>query len=283
MARPTWSGQIQISLVSIAVKIFPASNAARQVEFHQIDRESGKRIHHENVVDGDGAVSRENIVKGYEYRKGQFIQIEPDEIKQLRIPTASAMEIKQFVAIDELSPALFDRPYFVVPKDDVQAKAVTIMRNALRQTKTVGIGEIAFSGREHLVAIAAPEDPKQKGLMLYTLRYVEELRRAKEYVAHIKETPVDMKQLALARQLIVSNLAPFHPKDYKNDYETAVRELVNAKIKNKPLPQEESKAPRGKVIDLMDALRRSLREKGSSTARTRKTERRNAQRGKRAA
>lgn len=283
MARPTWSGQIQISLVSIAVKIFPASNPARQVEFHQIDRESGKRIHHENVAEGHESVSRENIVKGYEYRKGQFIQIEPEEIKQLRIPTASAMEIKQFVKTDELSPALFDRPYFVVPKDDVQAKALTIMRNALRQTMTVGIGEIAFSGREHLVAIAAPDDTKQKGLMLYTLRYAEELRSAKEYVANIKETTVDAKQLSLAKQLITSNLAPFDPKDYKNDYETALRELVNAKIKNKPLPQQESKAPRGKVIDLMDALRRSLREKGKPSMQARKSERRSGHRGKRAA
>src|ERR1700760_4468864 len=126
MARPTWSGQIQISLVSIAVKIFPASNSARQVEFHQIDRESGKRIHHQNVA-GDEQVNPESIVKGYEYRKGKFVQIEPEELKKLRIPTAGTMEIRQFVKMDELPPALFDRPYFVVPKDDVQARALAIM------------------------------------------------------------------------------------------------------------------------------------------------------------
>src|ERR1700761_8904540 len=117
MARPTWSGQIQISLVSIAVKIFPASNPARQIEFHQIDRESGKRIHHQNVADHE-EVSPENIVKGFEYRKGKYVQIEPDQLKKLRIPTASTMEIQQFAKIDELSPALFDRPYFVAPKDE---------------------------------------------------------------------------------------------------------------------------------------------------------------------
>src|SRR5215831_14480791 len=168
MARPTWSGQVQISLVSIAVKIFPASDSPRQIEFHQIDRESGKRIHHQNVADHE-QVSSEDIVKGYEYRNGKFVQIEPEELKKLRIPTASTMDIQQFVKMDELSPALFDRPYFVVPKDEAQAKAVAIMRKALDQTKSVGIGEIAFSGREHLVALTAPADPKQKGLMLYTL------------------------------------------------------------------------------------------------------------------
>jgi DNA end-binding protein Ku len=266
MARPTWSGQIQISLVSIAVKIFPASTSARQVEFHQMDRETGQRIHHQNVA-GDEQVSAENIVKGYEYRKGKFVQIEPEELKKLRIPTASTMEIQQFVKIDELSPALFDRPYFVVPKDDVQARAVAIMRKALEQTKSVGIGEIAFSGREHLVALAAPADPKQRGLMLYTLRYDEELRNPKEYVSSIKDVAVDAKQLALARQLITTNTAEFRLSAYKNDYEAAVRKLVDAKVKNKPLPQEEPKAQRAKVINLMDALRRSIAEQEKPKSR----------------
>ncbi len=268
MARPTWSGQIQISLVSIAVKVFPASNPARQVEFHQIDRESGKRIHHQNVA-GDEQVSPGNIVKGYEYRKGKFIQIDPEELRKLRMPTATTMEIAQFVKMNELSPALFDRPYFVAPKDDIQAKALSIMRKALEQTKSVGIGEVAFSGREHLVALAAPPDPRQKGLMLYTLRYDEELRNPTQYVSSTRNVPVDAKQLALARQLIASNTGSFKPAAYRNDYEAAVRKLVAAKVKNKPFPQEEPPAPRGKVIDLMDALRRSVaaQEKPSSKSR----------------
>ena len=265
MARPTWSGQIQISLVSIAVKIFPASSSARQIEFHQIDRRTGKRIHHRNVAD-DEEISSDDVVKGYEYRKGKFVQIEPDELKKLRIPTATTMEIQQFAKMDELPPALFDRPYFIVPKDDVQARAVAIMRKALEQTKSVGIGEIAFSGREHLAALAAPADPRQKGLMLYTLRYEEELRSAKDYVSSIKNVPVDSKQLALARTLITSNTSEFRLSAYKNDYEAAVRKLVQAKIKHKPLPEAEPKVPRGKVIDLMDALRKSIaaQEKPSS-------------------
>lgn len=178
MARPTWSGQIQISLVSIAVKIFPASSSPRQVEFHQIDRESGKRVHHQNVIENE-TVEAGDIVKGYEYKKGKYIQIEPDELKKLRIPTATTMEIAQFAKSDEISPALYDRPYFVAPKDDVQARALVTMRKGLEQTKSVGIGKVAFSGREHLVALAAPIDPKQKGLMLYTLRFEEECAAGK--------------------------------------------------------------------------------------------------------
>ncbi len=270
MAHPTWSGNIQISLVSIAVKLFPASISARQVEFHQIDRESGQRVHHQNVA-GDQKVNAANIVKGYEYRKNKFIQIEPEELKKLRIPTASTMEIAQFAKIDELPPALFERPYFVVPKDDVQAKAVAVMRKALDQTKTVGIGEVAFAGREHLVALAAPADPKQKGLMLYALRYEEELREAKEYLSSIKETPVDAKQLTLARQLITTNMTPFKLSAYKDDYEEAVRNLVEAKLKNKPLSEKEPAKPKGKVIDLMEALKRSLNKNGKTPAKSRKS------------
>ena len=160
--RPTWSGSIQISLVSIAVKIFPATNPARQVEFHHIDRKTHKRVHHQNV-DESGEVERADIVKGFEYAKGKYIEIDPLELKALQLPTATTMPIKQFVKAEELPPELFERPYFVAPKDDVQAKALSIMRKALAQTNTLGIGEIAFSGREHLVAIGAPLDAKAEG------------------------------------------------------------------------------------------------------------------------
>lgn len=153
-ARPTWSGSIQISLVSIAVRIFPASETARGVEFHQIDRKTHQRVHHQNVDEG-GTVARENIVKGYEYAKNRYIEIDPEELKALRIPTATTMEIRQFVDADEVPPSLYDRPYFVAPKDKAQAKPLAIMREALEATGKLGIGEVAFSGREHLAAIAA--------------------------------------------------------------------------------------------------------------------------------
>src|SRR6202042_683601 len=112
--RPTWSGCIQISLVSIAVKIFPATNAGKQVQFHQIDRKTHKRVHHQNV-DEAGEVEKTNIVKGFEYAKDKYIEIDPEELKALRLPTATTMQIKQFVKADEISSALYDRPYFVTP------------------------------------------------------------------------------------------------------------------------------------------------------------------------
>jgi DNA end-binding protein Ku len=273
--RPTWSGSIQISLVSIAVRIFPAVNPGKQIEFHQIDRKTHKRVHHQNV-DEAGEVGKADIVKGFEYAKNKYIEIDPEELKALRLPTATTMSIQQFVKAEELSPGLYDRPYFVLPKDEVQAKALSIMRKALAQTNTLGIGEIAFSGREHLVAIGAPLDPKQKGLMLYMLRYEDEMRDPKSLLSGVKEASVDPDELSLAKQLIRGKSSKFDLTAYKNDYEAAVKKLVDAKRKGKPLPEPEPKPAKTKVVNIMDALRSSLREekKPRATAKAKKGTRR---------
>lgn len=273
--RPTWSGSIQISLVSIAVKIFPATNPGKQIEFHQIDRKTHKRVHHQNV-DEAGEVGKADVVKGFEYAKNKYIEIDPEELKALRLPTATTMSIRQFVKADELSPGLYDRPYFVIPKDEIQAKALSIMRKALAQTNTLGIGEIAFSGREHLVAIGAPLDPKQKGLMLYMLRYEDELRDPKSLLSGVKEASVDSDELSLAKQLIRGKSSKFDIDAYKNDYEAAVKKLVDAKRKGKPLPEPEPEPAKAKVINIMDALRSSLAEgkKPKTTTKAKKAARR---------
>jgi DNA end-binding protein Ku len=261
--RPTWSGSVQISLVSISVKIFPASNLGNQVEFHQIDRKTHQRVHHRNV-DGSREVERTDIVKGYEYAKNRYVEIDPEELKMLRIQTATTMQIKQFVKVDTLAPSFFDRPYFVAPQDESQNKALGIMRRAMRETNTCGIGEIAFSGREHLVAIAAPLDAKQKGLMLYTLRYAQELRDSKSALSGVKEPAIAPDELDLAKRLIEKSTSPFDLSAYQDDYEAAVKKLVDAKRKGKELPAEEPSAPAPKVVNIMEALRNSLTQHKSS-------------------
>lgn len=258
--RPTWSGSLQISLVSISVKIFPATNPLRQVQFHLIDRKTHRRVHHQNVDVASDEVEKKDVVKGYEYSKGKYIEIAPEELKALRIPTATTMQIRQFVKARDLSLMLFEKPYFVVPKDDVQAKALNIMRKAMAQTDTLAIGEIAFSGREHLVAIGAPSNEKQKGLRLYTLRYGQELRDPKSVLAGTKEQSVDASELSLAKQLINGKTSSFDLSDYKNDYDAAVKALVEAKKKGKPLPEPQAQTSKPKVINIMDALRSSLAE-----------------------
>ena len=259
MARPFWSGQVRISLVSFGVKLFPATEAKSEIHFHQIDRKTGERVRHHKVSEGDDApVEKEDIVKGYEYRKGQYVQIEPKEIEHLRIFSRHTLEVEQFVELDLLDPALFEKPYFVVPENDAQAEAFSVVREALRESRRAALGKIAFGGREHLLAISAPSDPKLPGMMAYTLRYAEELRKPAQYFSGVKTPAIDKEQLSLARELIERKAGKFNPDKFADNYEAALRELVKAKLKHLPLPIEEKPAPRGKVISLVDALRRSV-------------------------
>jgi DNA end-binding protein Ku len=286
MARPYWTGQISLSLVSFAVEIYPAVTSARPFQFHQIDRATGERIHYQNVAaDGDDeddsgterkrkglhiaskggeakhVVEKSDIVKGYEYEKGKYAIIEPEDLKRLRIPGKDTLEIVQFVPASEVSCSLFVKPYFVVPKKGPQATAFAIVRQAMVDTDMVGMGEIAFAGREHVVALAPPSDRKQLGLMLHVLRFADELRDPDEYFGKISAVKLDAGQLKLAKQLIETYTRPLKLDEFTDNYETAVRELVEAKMANKPLPKEKPAKARGKVVDLMSALRESLAAK----------------------
>src|SRR3984957_1441850 len=267
MPRPFWSGQIQISLVSFGIKLFPATEAKSEIRFHQLSRKSGERIKHQKVSDDEGPVEKSEIVKGYEYRKGEYISIEPEEIENLRIPSRHTLEVTQFVDSDELDPEFFEKPYFVVPENDVQAEAFAVVRKALQTTKKIALGKIAFGGREHLVAVAAPADDKLAGMMAYTMRYAEELRDPAEYFNDIKKVTVDDDQLSLAKELIKRKAAKFAPDKFKDQYEAALREMVEAKVQHAPIPQEEAAPKSAKVINLMDALRRSVQEDQAPTGK----------------
>jgi DNA end-binding protein Ku len=299
MARPYWSGQISLSLVSFAVEMYPATTSARQFQFHQIDRATGQRIHYQNVVaDGDEqeepetqhkpgrlhvaarghetasthnaeerhVVEKSEIVKGYEYEKGKYAIIEPDDLKRLRIPGKDTLEIVQFSSVDEVPPSIYVKPYFVVPKKGPQATAFAIVRQAMIDSGMVGLGEIAFAGREHLVALAPPPDRKQLGMMLYILRFAEEVRDPSEYFGKIASAKLDAAQLELAKQVIKTYTRPLELDKFTDNYETAVRELVEAKLANKPLPKEKPAKGRAKVVDLMTALRQSLAVKETNKA-----------------
>jgi DNA end-binding protein Ku len=297
MARPYWSGQISISLVSFAVEIYPATSSSRGFQFHQIDRATGQRIHYQNVVadgeeqeeadthrkpgrlhvagrghadsqdaDEEHVVEKSEIVKGYEYEKGKYAIIEPEDLKRLRIPGKDTLEIVQFSSAKEVPPSLYVKPYFVVPKKGPQATAFAIVRQAMVDSDMVALGEIAFAGREHLVALAPPLDRKQLGMMLYILRFEEELRDASEYFGKISAAKLDSAQLDLAKQLIKTYSRQLELDKFTDNYEATVRELVEAKLANKPLPKEKAAKGRGKVVDLMSALRQSLAAKEAPKA-----------------
>ena len=158
MARPYWSGHIQISLVSFGVKLFTATEAKGEIRFHQISRSTGERVRHQKVLasaledaPGEAAapVEKDEIVKGYEYTKGQYVIVEPSEIANLRVPSKHTVDIQQFVSLDELAPEYLEKPYFVVPENDVQAEAFAVVRAALAKSKKAGLGKIAALGQIH--------------------------------------------------------------------------------------------------------------------------------------
>lgn len=268
VARPYWSGQIQISLVSFGVKLFVATEAKGEIRFHQISRKTGERVRHQKVLasaleqapdEAAAPVEKDEIVKGYEYRKGEYVTIEPSEIEHLRVPSKHTIEVTQFVGMDEIEPEYLEKPYFVVPENDVQAEAFAVVREALRKTKKAALGKIAFGGREHVIAITAPDDDKLAGMMAYTMRYQEELRDAAEYFRDIKKVAVNEDSLELAETLIKKKAAKFDPTKFVDGYEVALKELVEAKVKHAPIPKDETSVPKhGNVINLMDALRKSV-------------------------
>ncbi len=272
MARPYWSGQIQISLVSFGVSFYVATEAKSGISFHQISRSTGERVRHQKVlqsaVDSGGeeagaVVQKDEIVKGYEHRKGEYVIIEPSELEQLRVPSKHSIAVSQFIDTAELHPEFVEKPYYVTPENDAQSEAFGVVRQALVNTGKVAIGKVAFSGREHVVAIM-PDSPDGKGLMAFTLRYKNELRDKAEYFRDIKKTEVDAESLELAEALIAKRASKFDLAKFEDGYEVAVKELVNAKINNLPIPIDE--APRraaGKVVNLMDALRKSVQSETS--------------------
>ena len=284
MARPYWSGQVTISLVSFGVKLFVATESKSDIRFHQIDRRTGERVRHQKVLASaiengsdeaapqEAVVGKSEIVKGYEYSKGHYVTIEPEELANLRVPSKHTMEVTQFVNEDEIDPEYFEKPYFVVPENDSQTEAFLTVRKALQDTKKIALTKIAFGGREHIVALApsgnaggTDDKSEHGGMMAYTLRYSAELRKPAEYFADIKHMSVDKESLDLAKELIKRRSGKFDPEKFVDGYEVAVKELVEAKLKHLPIPKDEEVAPpRGKVINLMDALRKSVTSGGKA-------------------
>jgi DNA end-binding protein Ku len=277
VARPYWSGQIQISLVSFGVKLFVATEAKGEIHFHQISRRTGERVRHQKVLssalerdpsEAAAPVEKDEIVKGYEYSKGEYVTIEPSELEHLRVPSKHTVEITQFVGLDELPPEYYEKPYFVVPENDTQVEAYTVVREALKKTKKAALGKIAFGGREHVLALTADgagvhgdgaNGDGMGGMMAYTLRYQEELRDPAEYFRDIKKVAVNEDSLELAETLIKKRAAHFDPSKFTDGYEAAVKDLVDAKVKHLPIPRDEAPAARrSNVVNLMDALRKSI-------------------------
>jgi DNA end-binding protein Ku len=216
------------------------------------------------------AVEKDEIVKGYEYRKGQYVIIEPAELDNLKVPSKHTIAVSQFVDQADLNPEYVEKPYFVLPENDSQAETFNVIREALAKTGKIAIGKVAFSGRENIIAVLPADD---RGMMAYTLRYQNELRNQQDYFRDIKASAIDQDSLELAETLIKRMSTKFDLSKFEDGYEAAVKALVEAKVNNLPIPTEEAPKPQmGKVINLMDALRKSIGDDARSGKKPPKSE-----------
>ena len=258
-ARPIWRGQIRLALVSIPVEIYSATKSGATIAFHQIHEPSGKRIKYEKVVPGIGPVDRDEIIKGYEVSKGEYVLLEPEEIESVKLESRKTLDLAQFVDLHDIDAIYFDKPYFVVPADDLAEEAFIVLREALRQSRKVGVGQLAMRGQEYVVALK----PCGRGLLLETLRYADEVNKASSYFREIDDAEPDADLLDLAATLIEKKTGKFDASDFHNRYVDALKDLIAEKRKRKGElviqdPDDGKKQSGSNVIDLMAALKKSL-------------------------
>jgi DNA end-binding protein Ku len=261
-ARPYWRGQIRLALVSIPVEIFSATKSGAAVAFHQIYEPTGQRIKYEKTVPGIGPVDVDKIIKGFEYEKGEYVLLDEKEIEGVKLESKKTLELTQFVDSHEIDPIYFEKPYYVVPADDLAEEAFVVLREALKRSHKIGLGQLAMRGREYVVSIKGCG----RGMIMETLRYADEVHKAASYFRDIGDTKPDEDLLDLAQTLIDKKTGKFDASEFHDRYVDALKDLIERKKKGKTITIEDDKAadPRGSnVVDLMAALKKSL---GSSTA-----------------
>ncbi|MBY0531068.1 MAG: Ku protein [Xanthobacteraceae bacterium] len=275
-ARAYWTGRIRLSLVSIPVQLYSATKSGARIAFNQIHEPSGKRIRYEKVVPGIGAIDTGEIVKGYEVEKGKYVLLTDEEIDEVKLEAKRTIDLVQFVSEDEIDPVYFEGAYYIAPEDDEDGQeAYVVLRDALRKEKKIGLGQIVVRGKGGIVAIRAAG----KGLMLQMLHYADEVQKADKFFKDVPAKKPDSEMISLASELIEKKTKKFDPKEFHDKYTDALKELIEAKQeKRAPRQIEDAELP-SNVINLMDALKRSVGKKGESA----KEEKKPAKRSKRAA
>ena len=269
-ARPYWKGQIRLALVSIPVEIYSATKSGATIAFNQIHEPSGKRIKYEKVVPGIGPVDLDDIVKGFEYAKGEYVLLDEKEIEGVKLESKKTLELTQFVDSHDIDPIYFEKPYYVVPADDLAEEAFIVLREALRRSRKIGLGQLAMRGREYVVSIKACG----RGMVMETLRYADEINKAASYFRDIGEGDPDDELLDLATTLIDKKTGKFDASEFHDRYVDALKDLIERKKKGKTLNIDTDGAgadPRGSnVVDLMAALKNSLGSGGASKSPAKK-------------
>lgn len=262
-ARPTWKGYLKISLVNIPVRVFPATDAAATISFNQLHRECRSRIQQKRWCPTCQAeVANTDLVKGYEFEKGKYVVLDEEDIAKVRSESTRVINIVQFADAKLIDPVYVERPYYLAPDGNVAAEAFAVMREGM--VGKAAIGKLALYGREYLVAI----QPRENGLVMYTLRHASEVR-AMGSIDELATVPAKIKpdEIKLARQVISNFETEGDLTQYKDDYQTELRKIIEAKIAGEEIVAPKDEAP-PKVVNLMDALRQSLERVSTTKKRT---------------
>ncbi len=267
-ARAYWKGQIRLALVSIPVEIYAATRSGAAISFRQIHEPSGKPVKYEKIVPGIGPIDTDDIVKGYETSKGNYVLLDEDEIEAVKLESKRTLELLQFVDANDIDILYYAKPYYVVPADELAEEAYIVLREALKRTKKVGLGQLSVRGQEQLVGLR----PCGKGLVLEVLRYADEVNKAANYFRVVGNAKPDADLLDLAETLIDKKSGKFDASDYHNHYVDALKRVIAKKAKAKGkrvLEDVEEPGPvhsGSNVIDLMAALKASVDGKKKAPA-----------------
>src|SRR5437667_104432 len=262
--RAYWKGYLKLSLVSCPCALFPASSEREKISFNQINKKTGNRIRYRKVDAETGdEVDSADIIKGYEVGNGQYIEIEPEELEAIAIESKRTIEIDEFVPKKEIDELFLNSPYYLVPDGEVGQQAFAVIREASRKEGMVALGRVVFTSREHVIAL----EPRRKGLLGVTLRYPYEVRKEDEYFDEIADEKIPKDMLELASHIVETKSGHFKPEKLEDHYEDALKELLKKKQSGEKIEVPRERAP-AKVINLMDALRRSVEtERGDGERR----------------
>lgn len=269
-SRAYWKGHLRLSLVTIGIELHSAIKSSATIPLHQIHKPSGKRIRYQKVAPGVGEVDTADIIKGFEVEKNEYVTLDDDELDAIKLESKRTIDLVQFVDHQEIDPRYFEKPYYVVPgADDVAHEGFAVIREALRKAGKVGLGQMATRGKDQMCAVR----PCGEGILLETLRYEKEVKDSDEVFSSIGKTRVDKEMLDLAAELIQRKTAKFHPEKFKSHYLGALKDLIDEKRKKGKVTaatDEELENEGSNVIDLMEALRKSVAKKGGAAARAHK-------------
>jgi DNA end-binding protein Ku len=254
--RASWKGFLRLSLVTCPVALYPATSEADKISFNQINKNTGHRIKYVKVdVDSGEEVANEDIVKGYKIDTDTYVEVTNEELDNVALESARTIEIDEFVQREEVDPRYIIRPYYLRPDGKVGHDAFAVIRETIRDMNMVAIGRVVLTNREHIIAL----EPLDKGLVGMLLRYPYEVRSENEYFDEIQDVKITKDMLDLAKHIVNQKSGRFEPEKFEDHYETALVDLINRKRAGKPLTKKERPAG-SNVVDLMDALRRSVGE-----------------------